>query len=509
MGILARLLASSPTPWDDYWYKPIAAVSSAGLTINPSTALTISAVYASVRVLAETLAQVPLLLYKRTPEGGKERATDHPLYHVLHDQPNRRQTSFQFREMMMGHAVLRGNAYAQIVPGPRGFADQLIPLHPDRVRTELTEAGEVRYRYWLPNGGVRFFPQDQIFHISTLSDDGLEGLSLISLARDSMGLAKATEEYGSRFFGQGARPRGVLTHPGKVSPEGIAHLKESIKDEFGGVTKSHGVMVLEEGMAWSQIGLNNEDSQFLETRQFEVTDIARWFRIPPHMIGDLTRSTFSNIEEESLNFARFTMTPWFVRWEQAINKDLILDDKGEKIFAEFLMDAFLRGATLARAQANQIYVSLGILTRNEVRIMENRNPLEGLDEPLTPANITGNPPQPSPALPAPAPARGPGNGQARAILLDAAARVVRKEQTAIAKAAKRLAGNPKEFSVWIQEFYAKHAEWAAKTLKISQVDAETYCQKQVEALHTDGIRTAETWLPESAEALVDIMEGSE
>ena len=503
MGLIAKLLASSPAPSDDFWYNPVVDVSTAGLRISPSTALTLSAVFACVRVLAQSLAQVPLIVYRRLPDGGKERAVDHPLYHVLHDQPNRRQTSFQFREMMMGHAALRGNAYAQIVPGPGGFADQLIPLHPDRMKPEFTAAGEVRYRYWLPDGTVRFFPQEQIFHLSTMSDDGLEGLSLITLARDSLGLAKATEEYGSRFFGQGARPRGLLTHPGKLSPEARANLKESVKDEFSGLRQSHGVMVLEEGMAWSQLGLNNEDSQFLGTREFGVTEVARWFNVRPHMIGDLTRSTFSNIENESLNHVRFTMAPWYVRWEQAIHKDLILEDEGEEVFAEFLMDAFLRGDTLARAQSNQIYVSLGIFTRNEVRIMENRNPLPGLDEPLTPANITGNPPSNRPMLPA------SGQGQARAILLDAAARVVRKEQTAIAKAAKRLASDSEEFGAWVDEFYADHAEWVAKTLKVSQVDAERYCGEQRAALHSEGIAVAQSWLPARAEALVDIRMGGE
>jgi len=364
----------------------------------------------------------------------------------------------------------------------------------------MTEAGDIRYRYWLPGGGVRFFPQDQIFHITTLSDDGLEGMSLISLARDSMGLAKATEEYGNRFFSQGARPRGVFTHPGKLSPEARVNLEESAT-KFEGLGNSHRTIVLEEGMEWSQLGLNNEDSQFLETRQFSVTEIARWFRIPPHMIGDLTRSTFSNIEEESLNFVRFTMMPWFVRWEQSILKDLILEDESEEIFAEFLMDALLRGNTLARAQANVLYVNAGIFTRNEVRISENRNPLTGLDEPLTPANITGKPEPGGPQTPAPM------QGQVRAIFLDAAARVIRKEQTAIARAAKRYAADPKEFSAWMQEFYAEHVTWVADAIKISRVDAAEHCRRQVEEIHAQGVKAVESWLPGRAEALADMMQG--
>lgn len=508
MGILPRLLAATPAPSDDFWYNPVTNVSSAGITITPERALTISAVYACVRVLAETVAQLPLILYRRLENGGKERATDHPLYRVLHDRPNQRQTSFQFREMLMGHLALRGNGYAQIIPGVDSFADQLIPLHPDRMLPEVTAEGIIRYRYSMPEGRIRFFSQDQIFHLTTLSDDGLVGLSLITLARDSFGLGKATEEYGTRFFSQGARPRGLLTHPGKLKPEAIANLKESLRTEFAGTASSHGTLVLEEGMDWKNLGLTNEDSQFLGTREFSVTEVARWFRIPPHMIGDLTRSTFSNIENESLNFVRFTMAPWFVRWEQAILKDLLLEEDSEEYFAEFLMDAFLRGDTLARAQSNQIYVQLGVFTRNEVRVTENRNPLPGLDEPLTPANITGAQPvqktEPKPSEP-PANRR---NGQAHALALDVAARVVRKEQLAMSKAAKRYAADQEGFDAKAQEFYAEHAGWVARVLKISDVDAERYCEEQQADIKNSGIKALEDWLPARAEVLVDIMEGN-
>lgn len=497
MALLPRLLAATPSPLDDYWYRPVSEVSTAGLPVHPSTALSIGAVFACARVLAESVAQLPLLLYRRTEDGGKERATDHYLYPVLHDQPNKRQTSFQFREMMMGHLALRGNAYAQIVPGPRGFAQELIPLHPDRMEVDQMPSGAVRYRYRRADGTAQIFSEERIFHLSTLSDNGVTGLSLITLARDSLGLAKATEEYGARFFGQGARPRGTLTHPGRLSEAAKKNLRESLQTEFSGLKQSHGTMLLEEGLTWTQIGLSNEDSQFLGSREFSVTEIARWFRVPPHMIGDLTRSTFSNIENESLNFARFTMQPWYVRWEQAIKKDLILDE--DDIFAEFLMDGFLRGDTLSRAQANQIYINTGVLTRNEVRAMENRNPLPGLDEPLTPANITGKP----------APQQMPANGQTRALALEAAARVVRKEQKAIGAAAVRLAADPQAFAGWVTDFYAEHGQWIAKTTPLSHVDAIQYCNEQRDAIKRQGIGALEDWMPSRAVHLAEIILGGE
>lgn len=502
MGLLRQMLAGPvAVNWtDDFWSNSKGSPSTSGLQVTPELAMSIGAVFACVRVLAETAASLPLIVYQRLDDGGKRRAREHPLYPVLHDQANRRQTAFQFIEMMTGHAALRGNAYAQIVPGPRGFADQLIPLHPNRIWLEWMPDESLRYHYTPLSGPERIFSEEEIFHLPTLSDNGVTGLSVITLARESLGLAKATEEYGARLFGQGATPRGSLTHPGKLSEPAKANLKESLQNQFAGLGNAHKTIVLEEGMKWEQIGLSNEDSQFLESRQFSVTEIARWFRVPPHMIGDLTRSTFSNIENESLNFVRFTMLPWFVRWEQAIRKGLILDTPGEEVFAEFLADALLRGDTAARGAYYQIAVTSGWMTRNEVRILENLNPLDGLDEPLTPQNITG---KPTPALPAPTP-----NGQVRALALDAAGRVLRKEKAVISKAAVRLAGKPaKEFAAMLEQFYADHAEWVAKTLKISRVDAEQYCAEQLADLKAHGIKAAEGWLPARAEALVEIMLG--
>ena len=401
-SIKAAEEATPPGPGDDFWYEPFyGSGSNSGVNVTPDTAMRATAVQACVRVLAETLATLPLKIYERLPDrivengdgtsrivnGGKKEATNHPLWDVLHSNPNSWQTSFEWREMMMGHIALRGNAYSEIVPGPRGFADKLIPLHPDRVQVKQLENLRLVYEYTTPQGQRRKFTQDEILHLRLLSTDGILGLSPITMARESIGLSLATERYGARFFKNNATPGGIIMHPGILEKDGRENLKRSWQAAQGG-SQQHSTAVLEEGMKWEKIGMTSEDAQFLETRKFQIADIARVFRVPPHMIGDLEKATFNNIEELSRNFVLYTMMPHAVRWESGLERDLILNRR--RFFIKFNFNSLLRGNTKVRIEALNKQIAGGWLTRNEARDIEDMNPLPGLDEPLQAMNM-GNP----------------------------------------------------------------------------------------------------------------------
>ena len=294
--------------------------------------------------MSESLAALPLITYRRGPDGSKSRATDHPLFGLLHDQPNSYQTSMEFREMLQAHAMLRGNGYALIVPGSRGFADQLLPIHPDRiVKIERRDDRRLWYEVRHDDGRSTFLEQDEVFHLKGLSTDGVAGVSILTLARDSIGLAIALEQYGSRVFSQGFNARGLLKHPGKLGQEAHNRLRDSFNRVVSGVSGAFKVPVLEEGMDYVGLGMTSDDAQFLQTRAFEAIDVARWFRVPPHKIGILDHATFSNIEEQNIDWATDTLQPWAVRWEQAIGASLLLERDRRSYFVEHLMDGLVRG----------------------------------------------------------------------------------------------------------------------------------------------------------------------
>jgi len=345
--------------------------NKAGVIVNEETAMRTTAVYACVRVIAETIASLPLPLYKRLPRG-KEKANYHPLYTVLHDMPNSEMTSFSFRETMMTHLLLWGNAYAQITKRGNKISE-LWPLHPAYVRIDREPlTNKLIYKY---NGGAEevIYSQEQILHISGLSFNGITGLSPISMARETIGLAQATEEFGSRFFSNGARPGGILQHPGIVKdPE---RLRKSWEEVYKGVQNSHKIAVLEEGMQYKEIGIPPNDAQFLETRKFQLNEICRIFRVPPHLIGDLERATFSNIEHQSIDFVVHTIRPWLVRWEQAIQKALIPEEERAIYFAKFTVDGLLRGDFKTRMDGYAVGRQNGWYSANDVREFEDLNPI--------------------------------------------------------------------------------------------------------------------------------------
>ncbi len=368
-----RSSLANPEQWLIDWFSG-GAQSASGVTVNERTALQSTAVFSCVRVLAETVASLPLPVYRRLSGGGKERATDHYLYPLLHDQPNTEMTSLEFRETLMGHLALWGNAYAQIERNAGLQVRALWPLRPDRM-TVRRENGVLAYRYQPENGQDRVFRPGQIMHIRGLSGDGIIGYSPIRMAREAIGLARATEEFGARFFGSGSNPGGVLQHPNKLTDKALENLRRSFEERHGGLANAHRPLILEEGMTWQQIGIPPEDAQFLETRKFQTNEIARIFRVPPHMIGDLERATFSNIEHQSIEFVVHTIVPWLRRWEQAMLRDLFTPAERREYFAEFLVDGLLRGDIQSRYQAYAIGRQNGWLSADDIRELENMNPL--------------------------------------------------------------------------------------------------------------------------------------
>ena len=374
------------SPYGEFWFEPVSARTGSGMRVSPDSALRLAAVYACVRILAETMASLPLVVYQRRADGGKDKVTDHWLYRLIAKRPNRFQNPFEWREMLQGHLALRGNAYNQIITNPRGEIIELMPIHPDRVKIELLPSGEYRYRVTDRAGTEVILPRGEVWHLRGLSSDGLMGMSPIELARENLGMALAAQDYGARFFANDAKPTGGwIEFPGSFKDnEAKKVFRESYQQAQSGANRGK-VLVLENGMKVHEVGVTNKDAQFLELRKFQITDIARLFRVPPHMIADLERATFSNIEQQSLEFVMHTMTPWAERWEASIESELLLD--GDDIEIEFDFANLMRGDAASRSSYYQSGIQNGWLTRNEARIAENLNPIDGLDQPLRPLNM--------------------------------------------------------------------------------------------------------------------------
>lgn len=371
--------------------------TSSGKTVNERTAMQTTAVYACVRILAEAIAGLPLHVYRYRMDGGKERIPQHSLYYLLHNEPNPEMTSFVFRETLMSHLLLWGNAYAQVVRNGRGQAVALYPLLPSKMEVNRAANGELIYTYYRdydenglnPKGGYITLRKDDVLHIPGLGFDGLVGYSPIAMAKNAIGVSLATEEYGASFFANGANPGGVLEHPGVIKD--IQRVKDSWNSAYQGSGNAHRVAVLEEGMKFQAIGIPPEQAQFLETRKFQINEIARIFRVPPHMVGDLEKSSFSNIEQQSLEFVKYTLDPWVVRWEQSLQQALILPSEKSSLFIKFNVDGLLRGDYQSRMNGYATGRQNGWMSANDIRELEdmNRIPIEeGGDLYLVNGNMT-------------------------------------------------------------------------------------------------------------------------
>lgn len=348
--------------------------STSGKKVNERTSMQMTAVYACVRILSEAIAGLPLHLYRYNDDGGKEKAIDNPLYFLLHDEPNPEMTSFIFRETMMTHLLLWGNAYAQIIRDGKGEVVALYPLLPDRMKVDRDENGKLYYEY-TPSDDSKFGGKTvvlhpyEVLHIPGLGFDGLVGYSPIAMAKNAIGMAIACEEFGARFFENGAAPSGVLEHPGTLKDP--ARVRETWQSQFGGSSNSGKVAVLEEGMKYSPISISPEQAQFLETRKFQINEIARIFRIPPHMVGDLEKSSFSNIEQQSLEFVKYTLDPWVIRWEQSLTRILFTKEEKKKYFIKLRVDGLLRGDYVSRMNGYAIARQNGWMNANDIRELED------------------------------------------------------------------------------------------------------------------------------------------
>lgn len=358
--------------------------SSGSISVTPDTAMRCSTVYACVRVLAESVASCPCILYVR--RGGQRlRAVDHPLYGLLHDAPNEDQTAFEFFESLMVSLNLRGNAYA-FVNRMDGVVRELVPIHPDLVTPKKSSTGVMSYEVKRESGSPVIYRAEQILHVRAMSLDGVSGMSPILQHRESIRLAMYAQEHGSAMMRNGAKPAGVITVQGKLSDSARMRLKESWQQGFTADNR-YRTALLEEGMTWAPMTMTAEDAQYLETRKFQRTEICSIFRVPPHKIGDLERATFSNIEHQSLEFTTDSLLSWFRRIEQAIKRAL-LRDESQDYYTEFMADVFLRGDTMSRMNSYAVAISNGIMSRNEARARENLNPYPGGDEFLMPLNMT-------------------------------------------------------------------------------------------------------------------------
>ena len=387
MGIFSGLFRSRDKPQNrttGSTYSFFFGSSSAGKRVNERSAMQMTAVYSCVRILAEAVAGLPLHLYRYKEDGGKEKAIDHPLYLLLHDEPNPEMSSFVFRETLMTHLLLWGNAYAQIIRNGKGEVIALYPLMSDRMTVDRDRDGKLYYEYTVSTDDaptvkgtvVRLKPSD-VLHIPGLGFDGLVGYSPIAMAKNAIGMAIACEEYGAKFFANGAAPGGVLEHPGTIKDPG--RVRESWQSTFGGSGNANKIAVLEEGMKYTPIGISPEQAQFLETRKFQINEIARIFRVPPHMVGDLEKSSFSNIEQQSLEFVKYTLEPWLVRWEQSIQRTLFSPEEKKRYFAKFNVEGLLRGDYASRMTGYATARQNGWMSANDIRELENMDRIPAED----------------------------------------------------------------------------------------------------------------------------------
>lgn len=381
---LSRIKASDDrSPFGDFWFSPVSTRSLSGMRVSADNAMCLSAVFRAVGLVSGHMAMLPLCFYK---QGTRQKIKQHPLLKLLNVRPNRWQNAFEWREMVQGHIELRGNAYNEIYANGRGEITDLVPRHPDRVKVDVAENGDRKYIITNQDGTTRPVLQGQMWHLRGFSSNGMTGMSVIECARESFALGLSAQAYGARFFANDAKPSGGwIEYPGQFKDK-TARLtfRESVQDAQSAANRGK-LMVLDHGMKYHEVGLTNEDAQFLETRKFQISDVARWFGVPPHKIGDLERATFSNIEQMALEYIQDALQPRASRWESSIEADLLFDD--EEIDVEFEFHELLRGDSQARSMYYHNGILDGWLTRNEARDMEGMEPIDGLSEPLRPLNM--------------------------------------------------------------------------------------------------------------------------
>ena len=500
MDILGRLFgggdlrAGVPDPTSNFWYNPVGMGTPAGMMVDVETAKNISAWYRGRDILATVLAMLPLQLLTRLPnDGGSEPAKSNPLYDILHSKPNDWQDSFQWRRQKMYHLIDYGNGYDRIVPGARGFVDQLHPIPPSLVTPKQLDTGRIVFDIRNPKTNmVTTSTQDEIFHLRGASDDGIVGKGILSYARSSLGTALATESYAGNIYAKGTLNGGVIENPGTLDEEAARRMAKSFATRVG---EWHLPKILEQGSKFTPNKMTPQDAQMLDSRKYTVDDIARWLGVPRLMLENSDPS-FGNAEQFTQNFIDFVMGPWLALWEYAISDQLILAPR--KYFAQFTRQALVRGNFKDRVEGLTSMVNAGIITVDEARDVEDLNKRGGkADELREPQNITGKPTVPSSST-APAPAKKPAAAMAsddrvRGIVTESAARLMRKEILSAQKAAVKYAADAPAFEAWATDFYAAHQPLVAQSMQIAALDAQLYCDTQRDELIVQGMAAAEDW----------------
>jgi|TARA_R100000084_G_scaffold109442_1_gene76898 HK97 family phage portal protein len=372
---------------DATWWQTVftGSQTASGIKVTPDKALHQPAVFACVRTISEDVASLPIKVYNKISDMSREGIDSHPVNKIFNKRPNAEMTPFTFKEVLTGHVLLYGNGYAEIERDNSGNVIGLWILLPENMQLEVVN-GEVVYHYNSKTAGTITFPSEKIFHLKGLGHDGLIGYSPIEYARETIGISAAMEKSGGAFFSNSSRPSGILSHPAKLSEGAAKRLRESWQGMYSGSGNTGRTAILEEGMKWEQLSIPHSDAQWLEARQYSLQDIARIYRMPPHMIGDLSNATFSNIESQQISYMQSTLAPWMRRWEQEINRKLIGDNE-QKVYAEFLAEELLRGNTIERYDAYRMARESGWLSVNDIRKRENLNPIEGGDSYIQPLNF--------------------------------------------------------------------------------------------------------------------------
>lgn len=462
-----------PPPGDDFWYGPAVGPSTSGVQVTQDSALAVSAVFGCVRLLSTAVATIPQKVYEELGENRKRLAPEHPNYRLLHKRPNVWQVPAEYYELVMVHCLLRGNFFARIVMGGPGRIDQLVPLHPDRVEIEQLSTGRLRFHHHTMGQTPEVFTQDEVHYIRGLSLDGVTGVSVLTYARNAIGLASAQETHGAALFKQGAIPAFYLTAPNKMKPDAKTEFRKNWRGMHGGAENAHNPPVFDDGMEAKPLGISNEDSQWLESRKFQAEEIARFFGVQPHKIQMVASQTFKNIEEENINFVQDTLMPWITKIEQCEERDLF--DPDEPFFPEFLVDNRLRGNTLARYQAYKIAIGARIMLPNEARAKENLNPIEGGDEFPEPPGVTGMGAGKGEQKAAEGTEDGEQRGEGRGassvgrgafglLLEDAAARIAAAEIRGLETRAQKAASDHPRWINWVDRFYDGHRMYVLKSL---------------------------------------------
>lgn len=497
LRLLAEDTGGAPAPWDDFWYSPLGRPSSTGMRVTADTAKSIACVYACVSVIGRMVASFPGGIYKYTSDGGKKLAPLHPLYSLIATAPNHRQTPFEFMQMMQGHLELRGNAYAEILSNSRGLVEEVMPLHPDRIVVEQMKTGKLRYRYDDPlkNNQTRYILQEEMFHLRNWSDDGIVGQSTVALGADVFGVAMAAQEYSARFFANDATPRGVLEGAQFKTKADETAFRDSWQMAQTRMNR-HKTAVLPIGVTFKEIGIKPSDAQLLDARKFSRIEICSMFGVPPHLVGETEKTaTYASVEQFNIMFATQCLWPRVVNWEQTLQRDLLQNDR---YFAKYSMASLLRGDTAARYASYQIGLQNGWLCQDDVRVMEDMNPLPngaGKDywRPLTWTKLGalsgGTNLQQSTAVPPDAGGAeesgvDPGDQQKeanrvfelrerlRVLAYGNAERCVRKEAAALRKlGAAATQGD-------LDSFYLEHARFVSEVMHIYLATAVAWCDLQ-------------------------------